>query len=86
MKYVSFENQALKDYSEWAIKNKKIFNKINILIKTIQRTPYEGQGNPEPLKYEYSNYWSRRITKEDRLVYKIEDENIYIAQCKGHYS
>ena len=85
MKYISFEKQALDDYSYWALNNRKVFNKINKLLKSIQRTPYEGQGNPEALKHEFSGYWSRRITNEHRLVYKVDNENVYIAQCKGHY-
>jgi len=82
---ITFEKQALEDYSNWAAKNRSIFNKINKLIKIIQRTPFEGEGKPEALKYELSGYWSRRITGEHRLIYKIDSNQIIIAQCKGHY-
>jgi len=59
--------------------------KINRLIKEIQREPFEGIGEPEPLKYNWSGYWSRRITIEHRLVYKVSDDNLMIAQCRYHY-
>lgn len=83
--FVSFSKQALEEYTGWAKENKKVFDKINKLIKSIQRTPFEGEGNPEALKHELSEYWSRRITKEHRLVYKVVDNHVYIAKCKGHY-
>jgi len=82
---ITFEKQALEDYSNWAIENKSTFNKINKLIKSIQRTPFEGEGKPEALKHELSSYWSRKITGEHRLIYKVESDQIIIAQCKGHY-
>lgn len=60
-------------------------SKINELIKTSMRTPFEGTGKPEPLKHDLSGWWSRRINLEHRLVYKIEKESIYILQCRYHY-
>jgi len=81
----SFQNNAFDDYSEWAITDKKIFNKIVKLIKEIQRTPFEGTGNPEPLKHEKSGQWSRHINLEHRLVYEATDDKIIIYSCKGHY-
>ncbi len=72
-------------YTKWAVKNIKFFNKISKLIKEIQRTPFEGTGKPEQLKYEKKGYWSRRITKEHRLVYKIQKDVVFITSCKGHY-
>ena len=59
--------------------------KINRLIKEIKRDPFEGIGEPEPLKYNWSGYWSRRITIEHRLVYKVTDDALLIAQCRYHY-
>ena len=85
LKFVTFHEQALNDYCDWALENKKIFSKINKMIRQIQRTPFEGEGKPEALRHELAGYWSRRITDEHRLVYKIEGEHIYITQCKGHY-
>ncbi len=82
---ISFQNNAFDDYSDWAFTDKKIFNKIVKLIKEIQRTPYEGSGNPEQLKYDKSGLWSRRITTEHRLVYEVTDDKIIIYSCKGHY-
>ncbi|MEG0706823.1 MAG: Txe/YoeB family addiction module toxin, partial [Cellulosilyticaceae bacterium] len=62
-----------------------ILKRINELIKDIERNGNEGKSKPEPLKYELTRYWSRRITDEHRLVYSIDDINIYIVKCRGHY-
>ncbi|MBN2893560.1 MAG: Txe/YoeB family addiction module toxin [Bacteroidales bacterium] len=86
MKIISFEQSALQDYITWSSLDKNIFKKINKLIKDILRSPFEGEGKPEALKYEMSGYWSRRISDSDRLVYKVENETVLIIQCKGHYS
>jgi len=82
---ISFENSAFDDYSDWAFNDRKIFNKIVKLIKEIQRTPFEGTGNPEHLKHDKNDLWSRRITLEHRLVYEVLDDKIIIYSCKGHY-
>jgi toxin YoeB len=65
--------------------DKKVFKKILELIKDIQREPFSGIGKPERLKYELQGYWSRRITNEHRLVYKIEEDLLIILSCKYHY-
>ncbi|MFN5593583.1 MAG: Txe/YoeB family addiction module toxin, partial [Aphanizomenon sp.] len=65
--------------------DKKVFKKILELIKDIQREPFSGIGKPERLKYELQGYWSRRITDEHRLVYKIEEDLLIILSCKYHY-
>ncbi|MEY2913140.1 MAG: hypothetical protein RLZZ184_2449 [Cyanobacteriota bacterium] len=70
---------------EWGKEDKKVFKKILELIKDIQREPFSGIGKPEPLKYELQGYWSRRITDEHRLVYKIEEDLLIILSCKYHY-
>ena len=80
-----FSEEAWEDYLYWQQHDKKILKKINKLIKEIQREPFEGIGEPEPLKYNWSGYWSRRITIEHRLVYKVQDNNLMIAQCRYHY-
>jgi toxin YoeB len=86
MKQLTFDNEAFDDFCNWMVYDKKIFIKIVELLKVIKRTPFEGIGKPEPLKFNKSGYWSRRITNEHRLVYKIDDQNnIYVASCKGHY-
>jgi len=82
---LSFSDDAWDDYLYWQQQDKKILKKINRLIKEIERNPFEGIGEPEPLKYNWSGYWSRRITIEHRLVYKVLDEQVLIAQCRYHY-
>ena len=82
---LSFADDAWSDYLYWQQQDKKILKKINRLIKEIERDPFDGIGEPEPLKYNWSSYWSRRITIEHRLVYKVLDEQILIAQCRYHY-
>jgi toxin YoeB len=82
---VTFAESAYQDYQSWANEDKKIFERIGTLIKDIARSPFLGIGKPEPLKHELSGYWSRRITKEHRLVYKVKDDTIFIASCKFHY-
>ena len=86
MKNLQFEGRAYQEYVEWAETDKKVFKKINKLIKEIDRTPFEGEGKPEPLKYDFQGYWSRRITLEHRLIYKSEDNLIIIVSCRGHYT
>lgn len=80
-----FDQQAWEDYQYWIETDKKILKRINKLIKDIQRTPYDGIGDPEPLKYDWSGFWSRRITREHRLIYAVELNSILIAQCRFHY-
>ncbi len=63
----------------------KKFKRINLLIRDIQRLPFEGIGKPEPLKHGLSGYWSRRITDEHRIVYKAENISVLIAQLRYHY-
>jgi len=82
---LGFADDAWDDYLYWQKNDKKILNKINRLIKEIGREPFEGIGEPEPLKYNWSSYWSRRITIEQRLVYKVVGDNLMIAQCRYHY-
>mgnify|MGYP002661079765 FL=1 len=85
MKQVAFEEKAFEDFTNWATQDKKVYAKIITLIKDIKRNPFLGLGKPEPLKYELSGYWSRRINDEHRLVYKVTDTMIIIASCKYHY-
>jgi len=80
-----WSDEAWNNYLEWQFNDKKILKKINLLIKDIERTPYEGLGKPEPLKDNLSGWWSRRIDEEHRLVYRIKDNSVEIAQCKYHY-
>jgi toxin YoeB len=82
---VLWDKLAWEDYQFWINTDRKVFQKINSLIKDCQRTPFKGTGKPEPLKQNLAGFWSRRITGEHRLVYKIEDGILYIAQCRYHY-
>jgi toxin YoeB len=82
---ILFAPQAWEDYTYWQRTNKKVLKRINLLIKDISRDPYEGIGKPEPLKHTLSGYWSRRITDEHRIVYRVEDEILKIAQARYHY-
>ena len=82
---LSFADDAWSDYLYWQEEDKKILKKINRLIKEIQREPFGGIGEPEPLKYNWSGYWSRRISIEHRLVYKVTETHLLIAQCRYHY-
>lgn len=76
--------KAWDDYLWWQ-SDKKTLKKINTLIKDVERNGHEGIGKPEPLKGNLQGFYSRRIDKEHRLVYRIKDEFIEIASCKGHY-
>ncbi|MCP4149692.1 MAG: Txe/YoeB family addiction module toxin [bacterium] len=82
---ILFAENAWEDYLYWQKTDKKTVRRINLLIKEIQREPFKGIGNPEPLKFNWSGYWSRRIDQEHRLVYKIGDQTVSIAQCRYHY-
>ena len=82
---IIFSENSWQDYRYWLRNDKKILKRINELIKDIQRNKYEGVGKPEPLKHNLSGYWSRRINNEHRLVYKIENDSIWIAQLRYHY-
>ena len=80
-----FSDDAWDDYLYWQSTDKAVLKKINSLIKEIERTPFEGSGKPEPLKYNLAGWWSRRINLEHRLVYKIENDTVVISQCRYHY-
>ena len=80
-----FSEHAWEDYLYWQRTDRKVLDRINKLIREIQRTPFEGNGKPEPLKHGLSGYWSRRINDEHRIVYKSELDSILIAQLRHHY-
>jgi len=84
MKYV-FVDESWDDYLYWQKNDKKILSKINSLLKEISRDPFKGTGKPEPLKFKYKGFWSRRIDAEHRLIYRIKDDEILIAKCRFHY-
>ena len=80
-----FSEQAWEDYVYWQKIDKKLLERINTLIKDISRSPFSGIGKPEPLKNALSGYWSRRINDEHRIVYKVADDALLIAQLRYHY-
>lgn len=80
-----FSEQAWADYLYWQVQDKKTLERINTLIKERARTPFEGLGKPEPLRGDLRGWWSRRIDREHRLVYRVEDGALLIAQCRYHY-
>ena len=78
-------DDAWDDYLYWQQTDRKVLKRINDIIKDMKRNPFEGIGKPEPLKHQWSGYWSRRVTEEHRIVYKVESDHLYIAQCRYHY-
>jgi toxin YoeB len=82
---IIFSRNSWEDYTSWQSEDKKILKKINELIKDIHRTPYKGLGKPEPLKYDLAGLWSRRIDREHRLVYQVNENDILIYSCRYHY-
>ena len=84
MKFV-FTELSWGDYQFWLKNDKQKLKRINELLKDISRNPYEGIGKPEPLKFNYAGFWSRRIDEEHRLIYRVEDDEIQIVKCRFHY-
>ncbi len=84
---IIFSKNSWEDYIFWQSQDRKILRKVNELIKEIQRTPYQGKGKPEPepLKYDLAGFWSRRIEREHRLVYRVEKNSVLIYSCRYHY-
>ena len=82
---IVFATRAWEDYLWWQAQDRKVLKRINSLIQDIVRNGNEGIGKPEPLKRGFHNYWSRRVTDEHRLVYRIEDDEVRIAACRYHY-
>lgn len=82
---IVFSKNSWEDYTSWLKEDKNMLKKINELIKDIQRNPFEGKGKPEPLKYDLSGLWSRRIDREHRLVYQIKEKEILIYSCRYHF-
>ncbi len=81
-----FSPQAWKDYQPWVENDRKLVRRINELIKETARSPYQGVGKPEPLRHVLAGFWSRRITDEHRMVYRIAGKNLEIAQLWFHYT
>ena len=81
----AWQDYAWEDYLYWQTQDKKTLKRINLILKDIDRNGYEGLGKPEPLSGNLAGYWSRRIDDKNRIVYKIENNQIIIAQCGSHY-
>jgi toxin YoeB len=82
---LTFSDEAWEDYLYWQKHDRKMVERINKLIKEVQRDPFVGVGKPEPLRHALAGFWSRRITEEHRLVYRVEGESLEIAQLRFHY-
>jgi toxin YoeB len=84
MKFV-FTELSWEDYLYWQKIDKSKIKRINELLKDISRSPYEGIGKPEALRYNYAGFWSRRIDEEHRLIYRVTDDEVQIVKCRFHY-
>ncbi len=81
----AWTDEAWEDYVRWQKLDKKMLQRINAILKDIDRLPFSGIGKPEPLRHALQGYWSRRIDAANRIVYKIENDQMIIAQCGAHY-
>ena len=82
---ITFRKRAWEDYVHWQQTDRKMLQRINVLIRDIQRDPCAGIGKPEPLRHQFTGLWSRRIDDEHRLVYTFIDDELVIVQCRYHY-
>ena len=82
---IAFTTRAWEEYCYWQSQDKKTLKRINTILADIQRDNFVGIGKPEPLKNNFAGYWSRRIDTSNRLIYRINNNQIEILQCKGHY-
>ncbi len=86
---VVFADRAWEDYLHWQDTDRNILERLNVLLEECRRNPFTGTGKPEPLRGDLKGWWSRRITLEDRLVYRMTgagaDQALQIAQCRFHY-
>ena len=82
---VAWTPEAWEDYLHWQATDKAMLRRINRLIKDIQRTPFEGLGKPEQLRFDLTGRWSRRIDAEHRLVYSVNQDMVIVLACRYHY-
>jgi len=83
--YKLWHDKAWDEYLQWQNEDRKTLKRINALLKDIDSRPFTGIGKPEPLKGDKQGYWSRRIDEKNRIVYKVERNQLFIAQCGSHY-
>lgn len=83
---LKWADEAWEDYLWWHKHDRRLYERVNKLIEEIRKDPFRGIGKPEPLRHEWSGYWSRRINEEHRLVYKVGKGVLFIAACRYHYS
>ena len=81
----TWSDNAWEDYLYWQTQDRKTLKRINDLLRDIERDPFGGIGKPEPLKHEWQGYWSRRINETDRLVYRVNNDQLEVAACRSHY-
>ena len=81
----TWSDNAWEDYLYWQTQDRKTLKRINDLLRDIERNPFGGIGKPEPLKHEWQGYWSRRINETDRLIYRINNNQLEVAACRSHY-
>lgn len=82
---VVFSEDAWEEYADWPQRDRTVRKKINVLIKAVLQDPFHGTGKPEPLKHDLAGYWSRRITQEHRIVYRVVEDMVWIAKVGKHY-
>ncbi len=82
---LQFATSAWDDYLHWQSSDRRMLERVNKLIREVQRDPFGGVGKPEPLKHALAGWWSRRINDEHRMVYRVEGDVLQIAQLRYHY-
>jgi toxin YoeB len=83
---IIWSERAWEDYLYWQATDPKLLKRVNELIKAIQRQPFQGIGDPEPLKHDFAGFWSRRVNREHRLVYRVDANGLAVAACRYHYA
>jgi toxin YoeB len=85
MRELTFQGNAFDEFVEWGLTNRTVFERLTKCLRDSQRDPFKGIGKPEPLKHEFQGCWSRRITDEHRLIYRVTANAIVVISCKAHY-
>lgn len=85
IKTIAFKGEGFDDYVYWQNQDRKTLKRINQLLRDIDRSEYSGIGKPEPLKHKLQGWWSRRIDEENRLIYRIQGNEIQVLSCRFHY-